>query len=353
LFAAARPVILNGIEEVITRPDLADCPILLMLAPIAEFAGRRMHSGASSSSHDRASLAHSSMRPRKDYACCRMFASSGYRAWLTSRSGPQPVKAAFAPRAPLKPRIPTTGAPRSRVSSMLIQWRPLVREIMADRAQWTGSASDLLQVGTNRYGWPKSPRALAGRVRRAQPSSAQPGFDGADANAGFRLIGLMSVRMRMPAALWCFHGCNGALTAMWMCGATKNIAWGDADLAWRSDAPTGAEECWPPCAPAPRRRTIRQRANAECVASALADFRPAIFNSDMTLDKACFLQALAERSHEVRGVGIFWNQVSLASSFTRTCLGGRAGWAGFSKDNRAKGVTCLRARKSCLVRNAI
>jgi hypothetical protein len=26
----------------------------------------------------------------------------------------------------------------------------LVREIMADRAQWTGSASDLLQVGTNR-----------------------------------------------------------------------------------------------------------------------------------------------------------------------------------------------------------
>jgi hypothetical protein len=44
----------------------------------------------------------------------------------------------------------------------------LVREILADRAQWTGSASDLLQVGTNRSGWPKSPRALAGRLRRAQ-----------------------------------------------------------------------------------------------------------------------------------------------------------------------------------------
>ena len=44
----------------------------------------------------------------------------------------------------------------------------LVRELMADRAQWTGSASDLLQVGTNRSGWPKSPRALAGRLRRAQ-----------------------------------------------------------------------------------------------------------------------------------------------------------------------------------------
>src|SRR6266487_5765106 len=44
----------------------------------------------------------------------------------------------------------------------------LVREIMADRAQWTGSASDLLQVGTNRSGWPKNSRALAGRLRRAQ-----------------------------------------------------------------------------------------------------------------------------------------------------------------------------------------
>jgi hypothetical protein len=53
-----------------------------------------------------------------------------------------------------------------------------VRELMADRAQWTGSASDLLQVGINiggnamapwnRSGWPKNPRALAGRLRRAQ-----------------------------------------------------------------------------------------------------------------------------------------------------------------------------------------
>jgi hypothetical protein len=44
-----------------------------------------------------------------------------------------------------------------------------VRELMVDRAQWTGSASDLLQVGTNRSGWPRSPRALAGQLRRAQP----------------------------------------------------------------------------------------------------------------------------------------------------------------------------------------
>ena len=41
--AAARPIILNGIEEVITRPDLADRAILLMLAPIAERQRRPEH----------------------------------------------------------------------------------------------------------------------------------------------------------------------------------------------------------------------------------------------------------------------------------------------------------------------
>ena len=43
-----------------------------------------------------------------------------------------------------------------------------VREIMADRAQWTGGASDLLRAVTNVAGWPKNPSALAGRLRRVQ-----------------------------------------------------------------------------------------------------------------------------------------------------------------------------------------
>jgi hypothetical protein len=36
LFDAARPVILNGIEDVITRPDLADRSIFLTLPPGAD-----------------------------------------------------------------------------------------------------------------------------------------------------------------------------------------------------------------------------------------------------------------------------------------------------------------------------
>jgi hypothetical protein len=61
-----------------------------------------------------------------------------------------------------------------------------VREIMADRGAWTGSASDLLRAGANRFGdsfsnghtdWPKNPRALAGRLRRAQTSLRTVGIE--------------------------------------------------------------------------------------------------------------------------------------------------------------------------------
>jgi hypothetical protein len=76
-----------------------------------------------------------------------------------------------------------------------------VRELMADRAQWTGSASDLLQIGINvggnamaawtRSGSPKSPRALAGRLRRAQTYLRALGIDivfGREGRSGTRTI---------------------------------------------------------------------------------------------------------------------------------------------------------------------
>jgi hypothetical protein len=73
-----------------------------------------------------------------------------------------------------------------------------VREIMADRAQWTGSASDLLQAGTNVVGsgWPKSPRALAGRLRRAQTFLRTLGIEivfGREGRLGTRTITMTTV----------------------------------------------------------------------------------------------------------------------------------------------------------------
>src|SRR5262249_6163915 len=72
----------------------------------------------------------------------------------------------------------------------------LVREIMAGRTQWTGSASDLLQVGTNRSGWPTNPRALAGRLRRAQTFLRTLGIEiafGREGRLGTRTIGITAM----------------------------------------------------------------------------------------------------------------------------------------------------------------
>jgi hypothetical protein len=80
-----------------------------------------------------------------------------------------------------------------------------VREIMADRTQWTGSASDLLLAGTgaagnsqgwNRSGWPKSPRALAGRLRRAQTFLRTLGIEivfGREGRLGTRTIRITGI----------------------------------------------------------------------------------------------------------------------------------------------------------------
>jgi hypothetical protein len=84
-----------------------------------------------------------------------------------------------------------------------------IRKMMSKYATWTGSASDLLRVSadfsadrhaTKGSGWPKSPRALAGRLRRAQTSLRALGIDitfTREGSAGTRLI-RMNAAFRHP-----------------------------------------------------------------------------------------------------------------------------------------------------------
>jgi hypothetical protein len=59
-----------------------------------------------------------------------------------------------------------------------------IRDIMDQRTAWAGNASDLLRIGADvsgddasrtSAGWPKSPRALAGRLRRARTPLSSTG----------------------------------------------------------------------------------------------------------------------------------------------------------------------------------
>src|SRR5207249_332162 len=177
LFEAARPILLNGIEEVVSRPDLGDRAIFLTLAPLDE-AQRRPESelwrefeiarprmlGAllDAGVHGLGTQG----RVRLD----RLPRMADFAIWATACETALWPTGTFA-RAYAANR-------RSAIEGM-IEADPVaarVQGLMAERRAWTGSAADLLRVtdfaGAELWkrtaGWPKTPRALAGRLRRVQ-----------------------------------------------------------------------------------------------------------------------------------------------------------------------------------------
>jgi hypothetical protein len=170
LFTAARPIILNGIEDIVTRPDLANRAIVLMLAPIAERQRRPEHAlwreFELARPHILGALLEAAAHGLKmmpKVRLKRLPRMADFTLWATA------CESAYRPAGTLEAAYANN---RSVAIENMVDADSVaacVRELMTDRAQWTGSASDLLQVGTSRTGWPKSPRALAGRLRRAQP----------------------------------------------------------------------------------------------------------------------------------------------------------------------------------------
>jgi hypothetical protein len=178
LFAAARPIILNGIEDIITRPDLADRAILLMLAPIAERQRRPEHALLREFELARPQIlgalldaAVHGLQMLPQVRLKRLPRMADFALWATA------CESAFRRAGTFESAYSKNRreAIKNIIDADLVA--VCVREIMADRAQWVGTASDLLQAGTNvagdlrvsnRSGWPKNPRALAGRLRRAQ-----------------------------------------------------------------------------------------------------------------------------------------------------------------------------------------
>jgi hypothetical protein len=201
LFQAARPILLNGIDDVIRRSDLADRALFLTLPPIADHRRRverrlwREFEVArprilglllDAAAHGLRNVAaiHLEELPRM----------ADFALWATA------CETAFWP-----PGTFTQAYQANRRAAIedLIDADPVaawVRQIMANRSTWTGSASDLLRAGAPLAGpglpcgaaaWPKSPRELAGRLRRARTFlrvlGIQIGF-GREGRAGTRVI---------------------------------------------------------------------------------------------------------------------------------------------------------------------
>jgi hypothetical protein len=200
LFDAARPIVLNGIEEVITRPDLADRAIFLTLEPISEQQRRPEKELWQAFELQRPSIlgalldiAAHGLRTFSDVRIERWPRMADFAHWGTACEGAFVPRGAFL-RAYRENRMV---ARDGLVEADLVAAR--VREIMAHRSTWSGSASDLLHAGDAagflqaKAGWPSTPRALAGRLRRVQTLLRTLGIEMAfsrEGRSGTRIIRL-------------------------------------------------------------------------------------------------------------------------------------------------------------------
>jgi hypothetical protein len=177
LFQAARPTILNGIEDVITRQDLADRAIFLTMGFLPD--QRRRPETELWQQFELArprilgalldAVVHGlRMRDRIQFVSLPRMAD--FAKWATACE-----TALWSPCTFRK----AYDANRRRAAEDVIDADPIaasVRRIMAKQTRWVGTASEL--QNTTAFGeytlaeripdWPKNPRALASRLRRSQ-----------------------------------------------------------------------------------------------------------------------------------------------------------------------------------------
>ena len=205
LFQAARPAILNGIEDVVSRSDLADRAIFLTLEPIADERRRTerelwrefeaMRPRILGALFDAA--AHG-LRKRSHVRLERSPRMADFALWSTA------CETAFWPPGTF---LRIYDANRRTAIEGAIEADPVaafVREIMAVRGTWAGTASDFVRarmpagedVRGRTAGWPRNPGALAGRLRRCQTFLRTVGIDIAfsrEGRTGSRMIRMTSL----------------------------------------------------------------------------------------------------------------------------------------------------------------
>jgi hypothetical protein len=212
LFEASRPLLVNGIEDVISRADLADRGIFLTLAPIGERQRR-----TESELWREFEIA----RPRILGA---LFGAAvhGLQTLPAVRLTSLPRMADFALWAaacetslwPAGTFARAYDANRKAAVEDIIEADPVavcVRKLMAERNSWAGTASDLLRaavdlgsdnISKTTAAWSRCPGALAGRLRRTQTFLRMLGIEIAftrEGRAGTRTIRISS-RPSAPSA---------------------------------------------------------------------------------------------------------------------------------------------------------
>jgi len=176
LFDAARPVILNGIEDIVTRPDLADRAVFLTLEPISEERRRPEAELWVAFEAERARILGvlldavvEGLKRFPDMHLPKLPRMADFALWASA------CETAIWPAGTFWDAYCGN---RDEAVEGVIDADPVaaaVRATMTERTEWTGTASDLLGALGEAAGeriaksktWPDSPRALSGRLRRA------------------------------------------------------------------------------------------------------------------------------------------------------------------------------------------
>jgi hypothetical protein len=206
LFDAARPVILNGIEDIVTRPDLADRAVFLTLEPIPEERRRPEAELWTAFEAERPRILGvlldavvEGLKRLPETHLPKLPRMADFALWATaSETALWPAGTFWAAYC----------GNRDEAVEGVIDADPIataVRAIMATRTVWTGTASDLLGALAEVVGervaksktWPDSPRALAGRLRRAATFLRKIGIEigfGREGRARTRTINITTVQ---------------------------------------------------------------------------------------------------------------------------------------------------------------
>ena len=176
LFDATRPVILNGIEDVVTRPDLADRALLLMLEAIPEERRRPEEELWAAFEAELPGILGAlldavvqGLKRLPEIRLERLPRMADFALWATAS------ETAFWPAGTFWSAY---SGNRKEAVEGVIEADPVaaaVRALVVTRTEWMGTASDLLSALAEMAGqriaksktWPDGPRALAGRLRRA------------------------------------------------------------------------------------------------------------------------------------------------------------------------------------------
>jgi hypothetical protein len=187
LFDAQRPIVLNGIEELATRGDLLDRALIVYLPRISEEQRaseaeltERLESLRPQILGALLEVVVSALRVLPSIRLSRLPRLADFAIWIAA------AESALGWQSGTFMRIYEEN--RSTTDSLALEASavaPIIVEMLPDDTPWEGTASELLAcleeragvATTKRQGWPASPRALGGQLRRLAPILRAVGVD--------------------------------------------------------------------------------------------------------------------------------------------------------------------------------